>query len=80
MGKGVLGLIQLGIALAFAVPVGLLGLDKIVAGEPLVGGAFLGLAVLMIVIEEYLTTPADIPGKLAEKTLGRVPKEPDEED
>lgn len=80
MGKGILGLIQLGIALAFAVPVGLLGLDKVVTGEPLVGGAFLGLAVLMIVIEEYLTTPADIPGKLAQKTLGKVPKEPDEED
>lgn len=80
MGKGILGLIQLGVALAFAIPVGLLGLDKLAAGELVIGGSFLGLAVLMVAVEEYLTTPADLPGKLAEKTLGKVPKEPEEDD
>lgn len=80
MGKGIVGLVQLGIVLAFAVPVGLLGLEKLLAGDALVGGAFLGIAALMVAVEEYLTTPGDLPGKLAARTLGKVPKEPDSDE
>ncbi|WP_435196713.1 DUF7533 family protein [Natronomonas sp. EA1] len=80
MGRGILGTIGLGLTLAFAIPVGLLGLDRLLAGDTLVGAGFLGLAVLMVAIEEYLTTPMDLPGKLAEKTVGAVAKEPEEKE
>jgi hypothetical protein len=80
MAKGIIGTIQLAITLAFAIPVGLLGLDKLLAGETLIGGVFLAIAVLMVVLEEYLTTPTDIPGKVAQKTVGTIAKEPEEKD
>ncbi|WP_338727091.1 hypothetical protein [Haladaptatus sp. DJG-WS-42] len=79
MGKGILGTIQLAIALAFAIPVGLLGLDMLTRGETLIGAGFIGLAILMIAIEEYITTPGDLPGMAAEKVAGAVVKEKDDE-
>lgn len=78
MARSILGTVGLAVTLAFAIPIGLLGVDKLVGGETVVGGAFLGLALLMVLIEEYLTTPMDLPGKVAEKTVGAVVKEPDE--
>ncbi|MFC6992649.1 hypothetical protein ACFQH3_13395 [Haladaptatus sp. GCM10025707] len=80
MGKGIIGTIQLAIALAFAIPVGLLGLDMLSRGETLIGAGFIGLAVLMIAIEEYITTPGDLPGMAAKKVAGVVIKEKDEEE
>lgn len=79
MARSILGTVGLALTLAFAIPVAFLGLDKLLAGETVVGGAFLGLAVLMVLVEEYVTTPMDVPGKVAEKTIGRVVTEPDEE-
>jgi hypothetical protein len=79
MAKGILGLAGLAVTLAFAIPVGLLGLDMLGNGNTLVGGGFLGLAVLMVVLQEYVTSPSDIPGRLAGKVVGGVAKEPDED-
>lgn len=78
MAKGILGTVGLALTLAFAIPIGLLGLERLLAGDTLVGAGFLGLALLMVAVEEYLTTPMDLPGKLAEKTVGAVAKEPEE--
>lgn len=78
MARSILGTVGLALTLAFAIPVAFLGLDKLLAGETVVGGAFLGLAALMVLVEEYVTTPMDVPGKVAEKTIGRVVREPDE--
>ncbi|MFC4550664.1 MULTISPECIES: DUF7533 family protein [Halorussus] len=77
---GIIGTIQLAATLVFALPVGLLGVNKLLAGETVVGGAFLGVAVLMVALEEYLTTPTDVPASLAEKTVGKVAKTPDDEE
>jgi hypothetical protein len=77
MGRGILGLVGLAVTLAFAVPVGLLGLDMLTRGNTMVGGGFLAFAVLMVVLQEYLTTPGDVPGRVAGRLVGSVAKEPE---
>jgi hypothetical protein len=79
MSRGILGLVGLAVTLAFAIPVGLLGLDMLTKGDTLIGGGFLAFAVLMVVLQEYLTTPGDIPGRVAGRLVGTVAKEPERE-
>jgi hypothetical protein len=80
MSKGILGTIGLALTLVFAIPVALLGLQFLALdGRPLVGIAFLAIAVLMVGIEEYLTTPTDLPGLVLGKTIGTVVEDPTEE-
>lgn len=79
MGRGILGLVGLAVTLAFAIPVGLLGLDMLTKGNTLVGGTFLAFAVLMVLLQEYVTTPGDIPGRVAGRLVGGVAKEPEPE-
>jgi len=78
MGRGILDLVGLAVTLAFAVPVGLLGLDMLSRGDTLVGGGFLAFAVLMVVLQEYVTMPGDVPGRVASRLLGGVAKDPAE--
>lgn len=77
MARGILGLVGLAATLVFALPVAYLGVDMLLSGNGLLGAGFLGLAALMIAIEEYLTTPGDVPAKLAERVVGTVAAEPD---
>ena len=79
MGRGILGTVGLAVTLAFAIPVGLLGLDMLTRGDTLLGGGFLAVAVLMVVLQESLTTPGDIPGRVAGRLVGTVAKEPEGE-
>jgi hypothetical protein len=80
MGRGIIGTIQLGIAVALAVPVAMLGVQFLVEGRTPMGIAFLGIAALMVGVEEYLTTPGDVPGMVASRVAGRVVKEPDSDE
>jgi len=77
MSRGILDLVGLAATLVFAVPVALLGLRFLSGGEPLVGAAFLAIAAGMVAIEEYVLTPRDVPGLLAQRVVGRVAKEPE---
>jgi hypothetical protein len=78
MARSILGTVGLALTLAFAIPVALLGLDLLSRGQTNQGLLFLGIAALMVAIEEYLTTPMDVPGMVAGKLLGSAVKEPDE--
>jgi hypothetical protein len=80
MARGILGTIGLAATLVFAIPVGLLGLNFIVDGRHLLGVGFLLVAVLMVVLQEYVTTPFDLPGKAAEKAVGAVVEAPEDEE
>jgi len=60
-------------ALVLAVPIGMFGVDQLVRGE-LSGVVFVAIAVGLVAIERYLFTPTDIPGLVAEKTVGKVAK------
>jgi len=79
MDRGIVGTVQLAATLVFAIPVAMFGLDFLLQGRTLMGAAAVGVAVLMVVMEEYLTTPGDVPGKAAEKVVGTVAKTDDEE-
>ncbi|MFC5970748.1 hypothetical protein ACFPYI_05315 [Halomarina salina] len=72
MARGIIGTVQLVATLVFAIPVGLLGVMRLVAGETLFGGILLVVAVGMVLVEEYLTTPQDVPAMAAEKAVGSV--------
>jgi hypothetical protein len=80
MARGIVGLVGLAATLVFAIPVAYLGVDMLVSGRLLVGAGFLGLAALMLAVEEYLTTPGDVPGKIAARVVGSVAVEPDSDE
>lgn len=79
MARGIIGTVQLVATLVFAIPVGLLGFMRLVEGDTVFGGALLVVAVGMVLVEEYLTTPQDVPAMAAEKAVGTVVDDPDEE-
>jgi len=80
MARGILETIGLAAALVLAIPIALFGAEHLVRGELLAGVLYLGIAVGLVLVEQYLTTPTDVPGLVAEKTVGKVTKtdEPDE--
>lgn len=80
MGLGIWGTIQLAATLVFAIPVGIFGLNTLLAGQEALGGGLLAVAVLMVVLPHYLTTPGDIPATIAEKVVGKAVTVPDEEE
>jgi F0F1-type ATP synthase membrane subunit c/vacuolar-type H+-ATPase subunit K len=44
-----------------------------------VGAGFLAIAALMVLVNEYVASPGDLPGMLAGKVVGAVAKEPEVE-
>lgn len=71
--------ISLAIALAFAAPAALFGIETVVAGDP-TGWVFLGFAAGIVAFERYLTTPTDLPQITAQKATEAVVEDPDEEE
>ncbi|MFB6090460.1 MAG: hypothetical protein ABEJ97_05315 [Halobellus sp.] len=80
MRLGILGTLQLAATVIFAAPVAVFGLSKLAAGETLLGAAAVGIAVGMVALPQYLTTPSDLPGKAAERAVGAVVKEPEDDE
>jgi hypothetical protein len=80
MGLGIADTIQLAATLVFALPVALLGGQFLIEGRTFLGGVLLVVGILMVVLQHYLTTPADIPGAIAGKALSRAVKVPDEDE
>jgi len=79
MGRSILGLVGLGATLVFALPAVLLGVEFLLRGEYVWGTALVTIAGLMILGREYITTPGDLPGMVADQTVGRIAKTDDEE-
>jgi hypothetical protein len=77
MALGIRQTLALAGSLVFALPLGIFALEQLLAGEQLVGALLLVVAALMVWLPQYLTTPGDIPGKVADKAVGRAL--PDEE-
>lgn len=70
---------RMGTAL-IVVPVALLGVNFLIAGQYTSGGVFLALAALMIAISEYVKQPTDVPGGAVKRIAGWVAKPPDDEE
>lgn len=79
MARSLMGLVGLGATLVFALPAALLGIEFLVRGRTAGGLALVVAAVLMIAVEEYITTPGDIAGMVADQTVGRLAETEDEE-
>ncbi|MFC3958994.1 DUF7533 family protein [Halovivax cerinus] len=76
---GIVDTIQLAAVLVFAIPAALAGLDLLlVGGEPLLGGALVFLAVALVWLKRYLTTPTDVPVELASRAEDAIT--PDDEE
>lgn len=75
---GIIDTIKLAGTLVLAIPAALAGLEfLIVRGEPLVGIVLLGLAVALVLVQEYVPLPSDLPGLVAKRFAGTVTKEPE---
>ena len=76
---GLLATIQLAATVVFAAPVGIFGLTRLTEGDVLLGGGLVAVAVAMVALPQYLTTPGEIPMKVVERVVGRAVVPPDDE-
>lgn len=74
---GLIGTVQLGAVLALAVPLLWFGTDRLLSGRGLSGGTFVGLGILMLLLQWRLTNPLD-PGDVAEAAVDRLTREREE--
>jgi len=72
MARGILETIGLAATLVLAIPIALFGAEHLVRGELVAGAVYVGIAVGLVLVEQYLTTPTDVPGMVAEGTVGKV--------
>jgi hypothetical protein len=80
MRLGILETVGLAGSLIFAVPVGLFGVESLLAGRTALGAGLVVVAVLMVVLPRRLITPGDVPAAVAERVVGRAVGDPDEEE
>jgi hypothetical protein len=80
MRLGILGTIQLAATVVFAAPVGVFGLTRLTEGDILLGGGLFAVAIAMVALPHYLTTPGEIPLKIIESVVGRAVVTPDDDD
>lgn len=76
---GTMEMIGLAGSLVFAIPVGVFGLNRLFAGQTVLGAGLVVVAVAMVLLPRKLTTPMDVPEEIAETTVGKIVKTPDEE-
>lgn len=80
MRLGLLGTIQLAATVVFAAPVGIFGLTRLTDGDTLLGGGLLAVAIAMVALPHYLTTPGEIPVKIIERIVGRAVVTPEDDE
>lgn len=71
---GVIGTLQLAAIVAFSVPLLVFGVDSLLRGRTVLGGAFIALGVLLLVLQWWLTNPLD-PADLTEAAAERVTRD-----
>ena len=72
MARGILETIGLAATLVLAIPIALFGAEHLLRGELVAGAAYVGIAVGLVLVEQYLTTPTDVPGMVAEETVAAI--------
>ena len=80
MSLGIADTVQLAATLIFAIPLGVLGGQYLLGGQTFLGGVLVVVAVLMVVLPHALTTPTDVPSKVAEKAVGKAVKTPEDDE
>ncbi len=80
MRLGLLGTIQLAATVVFAAPVGIFGVTRLSEGDLLLGGGLTAVAVAMVALPHFLTTPGEIPMRILERVVGRAVVRPDDDE
>lgn len=79
MSRGILELLGSAATLIFALPLALAGGELLLRGHRFVGVGLLGIALVMVVVDHYVTGPGDLPELVASKLVGAVVQPPEEE-
>ncbi|MCU4926420.1 hypothetical protein OB905_10545 [Halobacteria archaeon AArc-dxtr1] len=73
---GIIDTIKLAGVLVLAIPAALAGLEfLLVRGEPVIGGALIGLSIGLVALKRFLTLPTDVPSLVAKRVVGSVAPE-----
>ncbi len=79
MSWGILEMLGSVTTLIVAVPLAYAGAELLFRGHLFVGVGLLGVALGMVVTDQYITTPGDLPVLVASKLVDAVVRQPDEE-
>jgi hypothetical protein len=79
MSWGILEMLGSVTTLIAVVPLAFAGTALLLGGNLLVGLALLGVAVTMLGVDRYVTTPGDLPVLVATKLVDAIVRPPDEE-
>lgn len=74
---GILDMLGLATVLIFALPAAILGVQFLLEGRTLLGGVLVVVAALMVLLQRVVTTPGDLPGKLAGMVVGTAVTDPE---
>ena len=69
---GLLGTISIVAGLVLAIPMGIIGFEFLSRGEPVLGVAFLGLAVAVLFLPEFVIRRLPRPRKAIRRRIGRL--------
>ncbi|WP_225332898.1 DUF7533 family protein [Halomicrobium urmianum] len=78
MARGILETFGLAGSVLLAAPPALFGAQRLVDGDALLGGGFLALATLMILVPQYAKTPDDVVVGTVERGVGWIVDSDDE--
>jgi hypothetical protein len=78
MALGILDTFGLAGSLIFALPLGIFGIDALLRGETFLGAFCVVVAVAMVALPHYLTTPTDVVGGATQRVAGKAVKSPEE--
>lgn len=79
MSQGILEMIGSMVTLIFAIPLALAGGELIFRGNLPIGVGLLAVALAMIVVDQFVMTPGDLPVLVASRVAEAVAQQPDEE-
>lgn len=79
MSWGIMDLLGSAVTFVFVTPLALAGVELLLRGNLVIGAALLGVAVAMVLVDQFITTPGDLPAMIASKLAGAVARPPDEE-
>ncbi|WP_436901111.1 DUF7533 family protein [Halovenus halobia] len=79
MSWGILDLLGSAATFVFAAPLALAGIELLVRGNLVIGASLLSVAVAMVLVDQFVTTPGDLPTMVASKLAGSVARPPDDE-
>lgn len=79
MSWGILDMFGSITTLVFAIPPALLGMELLFGGNLFLGGGLLGAALAMVLVDQYVITPGDLPGLIASKIVDAIIPPPEQE-